>query len=117
MDSGFPLIAWIATLPFILVGGVLLCATVLYSRIQTEIAIDRSRFQIHVGGVKGDDLLEGSSADLKVVGPVLHQPVSLAAIRFIYSDQKLEVGHGLSEDDLRSLLQELKPYVGSVEET
>ena len=69
MESGFSLIAWIATLPFMLVGGRFFYLMVLYSRMQTEIAIDRARFQVHTRGLKADELLEGSSAHLKVVGP------------------------------------------------
>ena len=70
VESGFSLIAWIATLPFMLVGGRFFYLMVLYSRMQTEIAIDRARFQVHTRGLKADELLEGSSAHLKVVGPV-----------------------------------------------
>ncbi len=50
VGSGFGLIAWIATVPFALMGGRLLYLMILYSRIRIDIDIDRIQFVIRARG-------------------------------------------------------------------
>jgi hypothetical protein len=119
VSSGFGIIAWVATVPFAAAGGRLLYVVILYSRMRVDIRIDRGHFEVRARALFSDDTIRGASPKLKVIGPVCDVPnywlrvLPLTLIRIQYEDQELEIGHGLSEGSLRSVVDELNTYLAA----
>jgi hypothetical protein len=64
--------------------------------------------------------LEGDSTQLRVAGVYFtpwyrRRAVSPPALRLSIGDRTMKVGHGLSEEELRRIADELRPFVGVVQ--
>ena len=121
-SSGFAFIAWIATLPFAIGGACFLLLMLIHARERIDIQVHGAEFAVTATALRARQIIQGGSATLVVAGPIGRGPRSdlwplrLFKLRFSYADEEVDLGHGHSPATLRSLLQELRPYVGTIRE-
>jgi hypothetical protein len=122
-SSGFTLVAWLATVPFLLIGIGALVRMLILARTIVRIDIGQNECSVRASALGLSRTMVSTVAKTFARGPLIGgslglQPVlfRLPFLRIVGETGDIDIGHGSSERDIRIILRALGPFIAGVEE-
>jgi hypothetical protein len=120
--SGFGLVAWLGTAPFILSGGLLLFRMLSFATTRTVIDIKGANVVVRTISFGRKWSATTGAARTHASGPLPKRQLldlnlmRLPFLRVVCDDFEIDLAHGLSEGEIRTVLRAIKPRISSVHE-
>jgi len=121
--SGFALVGWLATIPFLLIGIAALVRIFVLARTTVRIDVGQSECSIRASALCFNSTMVGAVAKTFAKGPLATGSLGLQPflfrlpfLRIVGETGDIDICHGLSEREIRSILRAIGPFIAGVEE-